>query len=414
MSQFDPVRARADFPIFNRRVKGKPLVYLDSAATSQRPTSVVKALTAFYERHNANIHRGVHTLAEEGERLVEESRAKAARFVNAERPEAMVFVRNTTEAINLVAHGWARKHMRPGEEVLLTELEHHSNLVPWQMLAKDKGVRLRQVPVDAQGRIDPDLARRTITPKTRLFAFSAMSNALGTIQPVAELVKVAHERGALALVDGAQWVPHLKTDVRAWDCDFLAFSGHKMLAPAGAGFLYGKPAVLETMDPFLGGGGMIQEVWFERSTWNSVPQRFEAGTPALGDWAAFGAAVDYLEACGMDALRAHEETLTVRLLEVLRRESGVTVYGPLDAKERGGVVSFNVEGVHPHDVGQVFDSEGVAVRVGHHCCQPLMRKLQTGGTARASVYLYNTLEDVEAFARGLKKVKEFFKVGARA
>jgi cysteine desulfurase/selenocysteine lyase len=411
---FDARRARADFPIFNRRVKGKPLVYLDSAATTQKPNSVIKALTAYYERTNANIHRGVHTLAEEGERLVEESRAKAARFINAETPESMVFVRNTTEAINLVAHGWARKHMRPGEEVLVTELEHHSNLVPWQLLAKDKGVRLRQVPVDAEGRVTAEAARRTITPKTRLFAFTAMSNALGTLTPVADLVKVAHDNGALALVDGAQWVPHMKTDVQAWGADFLAFSGHKMLAPAGVGFLYGKPAVLESMDPFLGGGGMIQEVWFERSTWNTVPHRFEAGTPSLGDCAAFGAAVDYLEACGLDALRAHEEALTAKLLDVLRAEAGVTVYGPLDPKERGGVVSFNVEGVHPHDVGQLFDAEGVAVRVGHHCCQPLMRKLQTGGTARASVYLYNTDEDIEAFARGLKKVKEFFKVGAKA
>ncbi len=411
---FDPLKARADFPIFNRRVNGKPLVYLDSAATTQKPNSVIKALSSFYERHNANIHRGVHTLAEESERLVEESRAKAARFVNAPAPQSMVFTRNTTEAINLAAHGWARKHMRPGEEVLLTELEHHSNLVPWQMLARDKGVRLRQVPVDAEGRITAEAARRTITPKTRLFAFSAMSNALGTLSPVKELVDVAHQSGALALVDGAQWVPHLKTDDQDWGCDFLAFSGHKMLAPSGVGFLYGKPELLESMDPFLGGGGMIQEVWFERSTWNAVPQRFEAGTPSLGDYAAFGAAVDYLEACGLDDVRRHEESLMARLLETLRGAEGVTVYGPADPKERGGVVSFNVAGVHPHDVGQVFDSEGVAIRVGHHCCQPLMRKLQTGGTARASLYLYNTSEDVEAFGRGLKKVLEFFKVGVKA
>lgn len=411
---FDAALARKDFPVFNRRVKGKPLVYLDSAATSQKPWSVIKALTAYYERQNANIHRGVHTLAEEGERLVEESRAKAARFVNAPKPENMVFVRNTTEAVNLVAHGWARKHLKAGDEVLVTELEHHSNLVPWQLLARDKGVVLRQIPVDGQGRIDLDAARKAVGPKTRLVAFTAMSNALGTLSPVKELVELAHQNGALALVDGAQWVPHLKTDVQAWDCDFLAFSGHKMLAPAGVGFLYGKAAVLESMDPFMGGGGMIQEVWSERSTWNTVPHRFEAGTPSLGDYAAFGAAVDYLEACGLDALRAHEEALTAKLLGVLRAEAGVTVYGPEDPKLRGGVVSFNIDGVHPHDVGQIFDSEGVAVRVGHHCCQPLMRRLQTGGTARASVYLYNTEEDVEAFARGLRKVKGFFKVGAKA
>ncbi|MDE2292816.1 MAG: cysteine desulfurase [Elusimicrobia bacterium] len=414
MTAFDAKRARADFPIFNRRVRGKPLVYLDSAATSQKPTTVIKALTAFYERHNANIHRGVHTLAEEAERLVEESRAKAARFINAPSPESLVFVRNTTEAVNLVAHGWARKHLAPGDEVLVTELEHHSNLVPWQLLARDKGVRLRQVPVDDEGRVTVEAARRAITPKTRLFAFTAMSNALGTLLPVADLVKVARENGALALVDGAQWVPHRRADVRAWDCDFLAFSGHKMLGPTGAGVLYGKPEVLESMDPFMGGGGMISEVWFERSTWNAVPQRFEAGTPDVADCAAFGAAIDYLEACGFDALAAHEEALTARLLEVLGAQSGVTVYGPRALSERGGVVSFNIEGVHPHDVGQIFDSEGVAVRVGHHCCQPLMRRLHTGGTARASVYLYNTEEDVEAFARALRKACGFFKVGAKA
>lgn len=410
---FDACRARADFPIFTRRVNGKPLVYLDSAATTQKPSSVIKALTAYYESHNANIHRGVHTLAEEAERLVEESRAKAARFINAPKPDSIVFTRNSTEAINLVAHGWARKHMKPGEEILLTELEHHSNLVPWQLLSRDRGVRLRQVPVDAEGRISVDVARRTITPKTRLFAFTAMSNALGTLSPVKELVDVAHQNGSLALVDGAQWVPHLKTDVQDWGCDFLAFSGHKMLGPTGVGCLYGKPEVLETMDPFMGGGGMISEVWFERSTWNSVPHRFEAGTPAIADCAAFGAAIDYLESCGLEAIHAHEKALTAKLLDILRAEEGVTVYGPGDPAERGGVVSFNIAGVHPHDVGQLFDSEGVAVRVGHHCCQPLMRKLQTAGTARASVYLYNTEDDIEAFARGLKKVKQFFKVGAK-
>ena len=411
---FDPALARKDFPVFNRRVKGKPLVYLDSAATSQKPWSVIKALSVYYERQNANIHRGVHTLAEEGEKLIEESRAKAARFINAPKPENMVFVRNTTEAVNLVAHGWARKHLKAGDEVLVSELEHHSNLVPWQLLARDKGVVLRQIPIDGEGGIDLEAAGKAVGPKTRLLAFTAMSNALGTLSPVKQLVDLAHRNGALALVDGAQWVPHLKTDVQAWGCDFLAFSGHKMLAPAGVGFLYGKAAVLESMDPFLGGGGMIQEVSFERSTWNTVPHRFEAGTPSLGDYAAFGAAVDYLEACGFDALRAHEERLTALLLEALVHESGVTVYGPKDPKRRGGVVSFNIDGVHPHDVGQIFDSEGVAVRVGHHCCQPLMRRLQTGGTARASVYLYNTDEDVAAFARALKKVKGFFKVGAKA
>lgn len=409
---FSAESCREDFPILKRRVRGKPLVYLDSAATSQHPRQVIDALSSFYQNSNANIHRGVHALAEEAEGLVEESRRKTARFIGAPGPETVVFTRNTTEAINLVAIGWGRKNLRPGDEVLITELEHHSNLVPWQRIAAETGAVLRYVPIEADGTVTVAAARGVIGEKTKIFAFTAMSNSLGTILPVRELTALAHEFGALALVDGAQWVPHLKTDVAAWDADFLAFSPHKMLGPTGVGVLYGRFELLDAMAPVFSGGGMIQEVFYDRASYAPPPQRFEAGTPNIADIVAFGAAIDYLEAAGMDAVHAHEMALTAKALEILRSDESVRVLGPEKIEERGGVVSFNVADLHPHDVGQVFDMEGVAVRVGHHCCQPLMRKLKVGGTARASFYLYNTMEDVEAFARGLRKVKEFFKVGA--
>jgi len=408
---FDAKKYRADFPILKRTVRGKPLVYLDSAATSQRPKQVIDSISSFYENSNANIHRGVHALAEEAEVLVEKSREKTARFIGAPGPETIVFTRNTTESINLVALGWGRKNLKAGDEVLITELEHHSNLIPWQRITEETGATLRFVPIEEDGTVTVEAARSVISSKTKMFAFTAMSNSLGTILPVKELVDLAHENGALALVDGAQWVPHLKTDVASWDVDFLAFSPHKMLGPTGIGVLYGKFNLLDGMDPVLFGGGMIQEVYYDRATYAPPPYRFEAGTPSIADTAAFAAAMDYLETAGMDAIHAHEMALTEKALEILEADEFVRVLGPKDLSKRGGVVSFNVADLHPHDVGQVFDMEGVAVRVGHHCCQPLMRKFKVGGTARASFYLYNTLEDVEAFARGLKKVKEFFKVG---
>jgi cysteine desulfurase/selenocysteine lyase len=407
----DVAKIRKDFPILSRKIHGKPLVYLDNAATTQKPRQVIDRLKDFYEQHNANIHRGVHTLSEEATSLVEETRNKVARFIGAEKAHTVIFTRNATEGINLAAHAWGRKFIRAGDEILLTDLEHHSNLVPWQILAQEKGARLRFVPMEADGTLSVDTARRTITPKTKIFAFTALSNALGTISPVKELVKLAHDNGALALVDGAQWVPHRETDVKAWDCDFLAFSAHKMLGPTGIGVLYGKEPLLESMNPFMGGGDMIQEVWLERSTYNVLPYKFEAGTPNIADAVAFSAAIDYLNATGLASIHRHEEDLARRALEVLRSEPAVTVYGPKELGSRGGVVSFNVGSVHPHDVGQVFDSEGVAIRVGHHCCQPLMRKLGVSGTARASFYLYNTPEEIEIFARALRKTMEFFKVG---
>src|SRR5581483_5574470 len=395
----DTKKIRKDFPILTRQIHGKPLVYLDNAATTQKPRLVIERLKDFYERHNGNIHRGVHTLSEEATSMVEESWSKTPRFINAGKPQEIIFTRNSTEAIHLVAHAWGRKFIRAGDEILLTELEHHSNLVPWQLLAKERGARLRFVPMESDGTLSVETTRRTITPKTRLFAFTALSNALGSVSPVKELVKLAHEFDALALVDGSQWVPHRVTDVQGWDCDFLAFSAHKMLGPTGIGVLWAREKLLESMDPFLGGGDMIQEVWLERSTWNVLPYKFEAGTPNIADAVAFGAAVDYLTAIGLANVHAHEEKLAMQALDILRREAEVSVYGPSDPDLRSGVVSFNIGDVHPHDVGQIFDSEGVAIRVGHHCCQPLMRKLGVSGTARASFYIYNTPEEVEIFAR---------------
>ena len=406
----DVVKIRKDFPILSRQIRGKPLVYLDNAATTQKPRLVLERLKDFYERHNGNIHRGVHTLSEEATSLVEESRKKTAKFVGAAKPEEIIFTRNATEAINLVAYAWGRKFVRAGDEILLTELEHHSNIVPWQILAQEKGARLRYVPMEQDGTLSVDAARRAITPKTKLFAFTALSNALGSVSPVKEFVKLAHDAGALALVDGSQWVPHRVTDVKGWDCDFLAFSAHKMLGPTGIGVLWSREKLLESMDPFLGGGDMIQEVTLERSTYNVLPYKFEAGTPNIADAVAFGAAIDYLNTIGLVNVNSHEDRLANKALELLKAEAEVVVYGPSDLDLRGGVVSFNIGDVHPHDVGQIFDSEGVAIRVGHHCCQPLMRKLGISGTARASFYLYNTLEEVETFARALKKAKEFFKV----
>ncbi len=414
MAGFDPKLIKKDFPILTRKVHGKTLVYLDNAATSQKPSSVIDLEKRFYETNNANIHRGVHLLSQESTEMMDQAREKVAKFIGAASFHEVVFTRNATEALNLVAHSWGRKFLKEGDEIVLTEMEHHSNLVPWQLVAKEKGAKLKFIPVTPEGTIELDAARALIGPKTKLLSFTAMSNALGTINPVPELLALAKQHGTKTLVDASQWTPHLKTDVAAWDCDFLAFSSHKMLGPTGIGVLWGKQKLLEAMDPFMGGGDMIQEVWLDRSTWNEVPYKFEAGTPNIAGAIAFGAAIDYLSKLGMENIRRHEIELTERALAVVAAEGQITLYGPKDAARRGGVLSFNVADIHPHDVGQVFDSEGIAIRAGHHCCQPLMRKLKIGGTARASFYLYNTLEDVEAFARGLRKVKDFFKVPAEA
>jgi cysteine desulfurase/selenocysteine lyase len=406
---------RGDFPILERRVNDKPLVYLDNAATSQKPRQVIDALVRFYETSNANIHRGIHVLAEEATAQYEATREKVARFIGAPSPGSIVFTRNTTESINLVARTWAMASLKPGDEVVVTEGEHHSNLVPWQLAAAATGANLRAIPLTEQGTLDLDAARRIIGPRTRLLALAHVYNVLGTINPVKDLAALAHANGARVLVDGAQSVPHLPVDVRDLDADFLAFSSHKMLGPTGVGVLYGKPDLLDAMQPLYGGGGMIREVWIDHATWADPPERFEAGTPNIADVVALSAAIDYLSDLGMDHVREHEAELTAYALDVMSRVgSEVRLYGPPDVAERGGVIAFNYADVHPHDVSTIVDQEGVAIRAGHHCCQPLMRHLGVAATCRASVYVYNTRQEVDVLARALKQVKEIFtRVGAR-
>ncbi len=405
----DAQAIRCDFPVLERKVHGKPLIYLDNAATSHKPTVVLDALNEYYRRYNSNIHRGIHLLSEEATAAYEGARGKIAAFIGAPAPQTIVFTRNTTEAINLVAQGWGRRHVKAGDEILLTEIEHHSNLVPWQMLAQQTGATLRFIPVTDQGLLDLTTLPTLLTERTRMVAVTMMSNVLGTIPPVGTIIQAAHARGALVLLDGAQAVPHLPVNVQGLDCDFLAFSAHKMLGPTGVGVLYGKPEHLEAMDPMLGGGDMIREVWLDRSTWNDVPWKFEAGTPNIADVIAFGAAVDYLSRLGMAEVQRHEQSLAAYALKVLGAMEDVVIYGPRDATLRGGVVAFNIRDLHPHDLGQLLDAEGIAVRAGHHCCQPLMRKLGVAGTARASFYIYNSPHEVDALARALVNAKEVLK-----
>ena len=405
---FDVETIRRDFPILQRTVHGKPLVYLDNAATTQKPVAVIDALVEYYERYNANIHRGLHTLAEEATARYEETRSKVAGFINAPATEEVIFTRNATESINLVAHAWGRKYLRRGDEIVLTVMEHHSNLVPWQLLAKEVGAVLRFVDIDEEGRLIGGDWERLIGARTKLVAVTHMSNVLGTINPVKEIAALAHQRGALVLVDGAQSVPHLPVDVQELDCDFLAFSSHKMLGPTGVGVLYARRSVLEGMDPFLGGGEMISKVTLEESTWNELPWKYEAGTPNIADVVAFGAAIDYLRGLGMESVRAHEVDLAGYALDVLGRIPELVIYGPRDAASRGGVIAFNLGDLHPHDVGTVLDSYGIAIRAGHHCAQPLMKRLGVVATGRASFYVYNRRQEVDALAEGIREVARFF------
>lgn len=413
MAGLNAKKLREDFPILKRLVRGKPLAYLDNAATTQKPRQVIKYLTDFYENHNANVHRGVHSLSEESTNMAEEARTKLAAFVGAPKPETLIFTRNATESINLVAHAWARKFLKAGDIVLSTEMEHHSNIVPWQLLAADKGIKLKFVPVEPDGTLDLEKVKALLAEGPKLFTFTALSNAIGTVNPVLELIKLGKAATATVHVDACQWAPHRPIDLKTWGADFVSFSAHKMLGPTGIGVLWGREDLLEAMDPFLGGGDMISRVTLEKSTWNALPYKFEAGTPNYADQAAFGPALDYLTAVGLENISAHEHALAEKTRNMLEAE-GMMVLGPTDPAKRSGVVSFNVPGLHPHDVGTAFDLEGVAVRVGHHCCQPLMHKLQCGGTARASFYLYNDESDVEAFARALKRTLEFFKVKPKA
>lgn len=400
---------REDFPILQQMMNGKPLIYLDSAATSQKPEAVIQVLDEYYRKYNANIHRGVYYLAEEATARYEDARKKVQKFINAKSYREIVFTRNTTEAINLVAYAWGRKNIQAGDEIVATLLEHHSNIVPWQLLAQEKNAKLKFIDVDEHGLLRAEQIDQHITEKTKLVAATMMSNVAGTITPLKQMIDRAHAVGAVCLVDAAQAVPHLPVDVQALGCDFLAFSGHKMLGPF-VGVLYGKRALLEAMNPFLGGGDMIREVHLDHSKWNELPWKFEAGTPAIAEGIGLGAAVDYLNALGMENVRAHERALTAYALEKIGHVDCIQILGPLDADQRGGTVAFAVPGVHPHDVAQILDREGIAVRAGHHCAMPLHERYGLPATTRASFYVYNVPDEIDTLVEMLGKVREIFKV----
>jgi cysteine desulfurase/selenocysteine lyase len=398
---------RKDFPILETQAHGKRLVYLDSANTSQKPRQVIDRMSRFFEEENANIHRGVYELSERATAAYEGARAACARFVGADSLRSIVFTRGTTESINLVRYSWGRANVGEGDEIVLTEMEHHSNLIPWQLLAQETGARLRHLPIDDEGKIRMDLLGEYITEKTKLVTTSLMSNVLGTINPIRAIADAAHAVDALVLVDAAQAAPHLAFDVGDLDADFLACSAHKMCGPTGAGILYAREELLEEMPPFLGGGEMIREVWLDRATWNELPYKFEAGTMNIAQAVGMGAAIDYLEGVGMDAVREHEKDIGAYALERIE-EAGATIYGPADIEQRGAVVAFNLDGVHPHDLATIVDQEGICIRAGHHCAQPLMRRLGVAATARASFYIYNTHEEVDALVRALSSAKGWF------
>ncbi|HEU5088788.1 MAG TPA: cysteine desulfurase [Roseiflexaceae bacterium] len=407
LTEFEVLALRREFPILQQQINGKPLAFLDSAASSQKPRRVIESLEDYYRRYNANVHRGVYQLSEAATFAFERARGKVARFIGAASHKEVIFTRNTTEAINLVARSWGDANLRPGDRILLSVMEHHSNLVPWQMLAQRTGAQLEFLSVDGDGRLVlDDLDARL--EGVRLVALAHQSNMLGTLNPIAEITTRAHDAGALVLVDGAQSVPHMPVDVKALGIDFLAFSGHKMCAPTGIGVLWGRRAILEHMPPFLGGGSMIKVVELHATTYADLPARFEAGTPAIGEAIALGEAIDFLTEIGMHRIHAHELALTGYVLERLAEIEGLRVYGPPTLEDRGGAVSFTLEGVHPHDVAAILDGEGVAVRAGHHCCQPLHALLDIPATTRASFYLYNMAEEVDRLAAGLEKARKLF------
>jgi cysteine desulfurase/selenocysteine lyase len=403
----DVERIRKDFPILARTVGDRPLVYLDSAATSQKPQQVIDAESDFYAHHNANAHRGLYMLGEEATELFEGARANLARFFGAPGPETIAFTRGTTESMNLIAQGWGRKFLREGDEVLLTEMEHHSNIVPWQMTVAVTGATLRYIPLTDDGQLDLSDLGSLLTDRTKILSVTGMSNALGTITPLRQLIDAAHAVGAIVAVDAAQLAPHHAIDVTALDCEFLTFSGHKMLGPTSSGGLYGKAEVLDAMDPMFGGGEMIHEVFHDRSTFKPIPYKFEAGTMQIAQQVGLGAAVDYLDAIGMDVVRAHEEEITRYALDRLI-DAGATVFGPKDPSIRGGAVSFWYKDVHPHDLATILNEDGVAIRAGHHCAQLVMRRFDTPATARASFYIYNTKEEVDVLVEGLAKAESIF------
>ncbi|MES1992720.1 MAG: cysteine desulfurase [Pseudomonadota bacterium] len=403
---FDVARVRRDFPILDQAIHGRPLVYLDNAATAQKPRAVLEAMDHYYRESNANVHRGVHTLSERATALYEGGRDRARAFLNARTREEIIFVRGTTEAINLVAQSYARPRLKPGDEILITHLEHHSNTVPWQMVCEQTGARLKVVPITPDGALDLEAFERLLGPRTRIFAVAHVSNALGTVNPIAELTARARAAGAMVLIDGAQGVPHCAVDVQALDCDFYAFSAHKLYGPTGIGVLYGRREVLEAMPPWQGGGDMIRTVRFEGSTWNDLPYKFEAGTPAIAEAVGLGAALDYVDRIGLDAIARHEAALLSYALERLREIDGLRFIG--SAPQRASVVSFVIEGVHPHDLGTILDHAGVAIRAGHHCAMPVMDFYGVPATARASLACYNTTADIDALVAALQGARDLF------
>src|SRR6266436_388263 len=399
---------RNDFPILSRQVHGKPLVYLDSTASSQKPRAVIDAMSSYYQHSHANVHRGVYELSEEATAAMEQARLKVARFINARQGKQIIFTRNTTESINLVAYSWGGANIHADDLIILTEMEHHSNLIPWQLLAQRTGARLEFIPVTDDGLLRLDVFEQLLQQQPKLVAFTHMSNVLGTVNPVQQMIAQAHAVGALVLIDAAQSVPHLPVDVQALDVDFLCFSGHKMLGPTGIGILYGKRELLEAMPPFMGGGEMIRKVGLRESTWNDLPWKFEAGTPAIAEAIGLGVAVDYLTELGMENVYRHEQEITAYAMEHMQAVPGLTIYGPA-ASERGGVISFTLGDIHPHDLASILDQEvGVAIRAGHHCAQPLMERFGLAATARASFYVYTVPEDIDVLVQGLHKALQIF------
>jgi len=401
-------RIREDFPILQRQVNGKPLIYFDNAATSQKPRQVIEALDKYYREYNANIHRGIHKLAEEATLAHEEAREKVAKFINAGRTEEIIFTRNATEAINLVAYAWGRANIKQGDKIVLTIMEHHSNIVPWQELAKEKGATIEFIRIDDEGLLRQDEIHELIDERTKIVCVAHASNVLGTINPVKDIIRAAHRFGAFVLVDAAQSVPHMPIDTRDMDCDFLAFSGHKMLGPTGIGVLYGKSKHLDSMPPFLFGGEMIKEVHTTGATWKELPYKFEAGTPNVAGAIGLGATIDYLRKIGMKNVHDHEKEITGYALRRMSELKELTVYGPRDVSKRVGVVSFNLGDIHAHDLASIMDEEGIAIRSGHHCAQPLMEFLQIPAASRASFYIYNTNQEVDVFIDALEKARKLF------
>ncbi|MGA3095348.1 MAG: cysteine desulfurase [Bryobacteraceae bacterium] len=403
---FDARKIREDFPVLKQKVHGKPLIYLDNAATAQKPQPVIDAIRKFYEVDCANIHRGVHELSQRSTAAYEQARGKVKQFLNARSKSELIFVRGTTEAINLVSQTWGRKNVKAGDEIVIGAMEHHSNIVPWQLLCEEKGAKLRVIPINDRGELLLEEYEKLLGPRTRMVAVGQVSNALGTVSPVREIVEMAHKAGALALIDGAQAVPHMKVDVQALDADFYAFSGHKLYGPTGIGMLYGKSKLLNAMPPYQGGGDMIRTVTFEKTTYNELPYKFEAGTPHIAGGIGLGAAIDYVNRIGIDAIGAYEHELLLYGTEALSRIPGLRLIGT--AREKAAVLSFVMEGIHPHDIGTVLDRMGIAVRTGHHCAQPVMDRFQVPATTRASLAFYNTTAEMDALEAGLRKVREMF------